>query len=314
MLNYLDTFCAVVDSGSLNAAAARLHITQPAITKQMHALEDELGVQLLVRGPRGVTPTQAGRQIHRLARRVVAAFDGCRRIADEWRDSGPGQLVVASGLTLTLFTLPPVIKEYSARAPGVRLRVATANSAEALARVLDFSADVALVTTYSGHPEISAVPLFTDPLVVVAREPAEGLPETIAGLAGRTLISFRGSSGLRQYVDQVLDTRAVRVDAQMEFDSIEAIKTMVSLGLGVALLPLSAVRDDAAAGRLCARRLNDWPDAGRAVTLIRRRAGLRTGAVNQFTAVARRLLALPRGEQETAAPPGAAARVGTSPT
>lgn len=294
MLGQVETFCAVVETGSLNGAAARLNITQPAITKQMHALEGELGIQLLVRGPRGVTPTPAGRQIYRLARRAVTALDGCRRIAEEWRDPTRGQLVVASGLTLTLFTLPPVISQYSARAPGVRLQVVTANSDEALAMVLDFSADVAFVTTFAGHPEVQAWPLFTDPLVaVMAGSPGAApgsLPACVPDLAGRTLISFRGSSGLRQYIDQVLETNAVRPDVLMEFDSIEAIKTMTGLGLGIALLPWSAVRDDAAAGRLRASRLKDWPDGGRTVTLIRRRAGLRSGAVREFTAVARRAL------------------------
>jgi DNA-binding transcriptional LysR family regulator len=66
---------------------------------------------------------------------------------------------------------------------------------------------------------------------------------------------------------------------------------MAGLGLGLALLPWSAVRDDVAAGRLGAARLADWPDAGRTVTLLRRRAGLRAGPVAPFTAIAREVLA-----------------------
>lgn len=285
----LETLCVVVEAGSLNVAAERLGLSQPAVSKQVRGLEAELDVQLLVRTARGVELTPVGRQVHRLARRAVAAFDGCRRAAAAWREPDRGRLVVAAGLTLTLFTLPPVIQAFRRRHPGVRLEVVTGDSRESLARLLAFEADVALVTSPSPHPEVQAVPLFVDPLVV-AGAPNAPLPDSAAGLGGATLISFRGGSGLRQYVDQVLESRGVRPDVVMEFDSIEAIKTMVGLGLGLALLPWSAIRDDAAAGRLSAARLADWPDAGRTVTLLRRRAGLRAGPVGPFTAIAREVL------------------------
>lgn len=289
VLRALEALCVAVETGSLSLAAERLHLSQPGVSKQIRGLEDELGVQLLVRGARGVELTPVGRRVHRMARRAVAAAEGCRRAADAWRDPGQGRLVVAAGLTLTLFTLPPVIAAFRRQAPGVRLEVMTGDSRECLQHLLGFEADVALVTSAFPHPDVQAVPLFVDP-VVVAAAPGMALPATVTGLQGATLISFRGGSGLRQYVDQVLEGRGVRTDVVMEFDSIEAIKTMVELGLGVALLPWSAVREDAQDGRLVAGRLEDWPDAGRTVTLLRRRAGLRSGAVGPFTAIAREVL------------------------
>jgi DNA-binding transcriptional LysR family regulator len=291
MIRGLDTLCQVVAAGSLNIAAERLHLSQPAVSKQIRALEDELGVQLLFRGARGVELTPVGRQVHRMARRAVAAMEGCRRVAEAWKAPEQGRLVVAAGLTLTLFTLPPVIQTFRTRVPGVGLEVVTGDSRESLARLLAFEADVALVTSPSPHPEVQAVPLFVDPLVLVGAR-GEVLPRSVGEIAkaGAPLISFKRGSGLRQYVDQVLEGRGARPGARMEFDSIEAIKTMVGLGLGLALLPWSAVREDAAAGRLVAARLTDWPDAGRTVTLLRRRAGLRTGPVGPFTSIAREVL------------------------
>lgn len=289
MLHGLETFCVVVEEGSLNLAAARLMLSQPAVSKQIRALEDELGVQLLVRSARGVEPTPVGRQISRMARRAVSAMEGCRRIARAWKDPDHGRLVIAAGLTLTLFTLPPVIQTFRSRAPGVRLEVINADSRESLSRLLSFEADVALVTSPAPHPEVQALPLFVDPLVVVGA-PGARLPVRVADVGGATLISFRSGSGLRQYVDQVLEGQGAHPEVVMEFDSIEAIKTMAGLGLGLALLPWSAVRDDVGTGRLAAARLADWPDSGRTVTLLRRRAGLRTGPVGTFTAIAREVL------------------------
>lgn len=279
----------MVSAGSLNVAAERLHLSQPAVSKQIKALEDELGVQLFLRGSRGVELTPVGQQVHRFARRAVAAMAGCRRAAEDWQNPGSGRLVVAAGLTLTLFTLPPVIQAFRSAAPGVRLEVVSANSREAVDRLLVFQADVALVTSPESHPELQSIPLFVDPLVV-AGDPGSVLPGQIREMTGATLISFSHGSGLRRYVDQVLEGRGVRPEVVMEFDSIEAIKTMAGLGLGLALLPWSAVREDVAQGRLQAGRLSDWPDAGRTVTLLRRRAGLRPGSVGLFTATARQVL------------------------
>ncbi|MFZ5825779.1 MAG: LysR family transcriptional regulator [Bacillota bacterium] len=289
MLQYVEAFCAVVDSGSINYAAERLHLSQPALSKQIRALEAELGVQLLVRSSRGVELTPVGRRVYRLARRALAVEAGCRRAAAAWRDPWSGRLTIGAGLTLTLFTLPPVIQTFRERVPDVRLELLTGDSRESLARLLAFEVDVALVTSPVPHPEVQAVPLFVDPLVVVAA-PGTVLPREIPELGGAALISFRRGSGLRQYVDQVLESHGARPDVVMEFDSIEAIKTMAGLGLGLALLPLSAVREEVAAARLTMTRLPDWPDAGRTVTLLRRRAGLRSGAVSLFTAIAREVV------------------------
>ncbi len=289
MLQYVETFCAVVRAGSLNLAAEHLHLSQPAVSKQIRAMEAELGVQLLVRSTRGVELTPVGRQVYRLARRALAVEAGCHRAAESWRDPWSGRLIVGAGLTLTLFTLPPVIQAFRQRVPDVRLELVTGDSRESLARLLAFEVDVALVTSPEPHPEVQMVPLFLDPLVVVGA-PGSVLPRRIGEMGGMALIAFRHGSGLRQYVDQVLESHGARPHVAMEFDSIEAIKTMAGLGLGLALLPLSAVREDVAAARLTMTRLPDWPDAGRHVTLLRRRAGLRSGAVSLFTAISREVL------------------------
>lgn len=293
MLNLLETFCAVVAAGSLNRAAESLHLTQPAVSKQIRNLEQELSVQLLVRGPQGVTLTLVGKQVYHHARRALAAARACRRVAAEYNAPDSGRLVVGAGLTLTLFTLPPVIAEYRRRHPGVQVEVRTGGSQESLDHLLSYEVDLAFVTSPVAQPGLHVVPLFQDPLVLAAApgHPLAGRTAvTVADLAGQTLISFTRGSGLRQYVDQVLEARGVAPQVVMEFDSIEAIKTMVALDLGVALLPWSAVREDAAHQRLAAMPLTDWPDAGRTISLCWRRDGYQTSPVRQFRTLARELL------------------------
>lgn len=293
MLHLLETLCAVVAAGSLNRAAEMLHLTQPAVTKQIRSLEQELKVQLLVRGPQGVTLTPVGKQIHYHARQALAAAQACRRVAEEWNAPDCGRLVVAAGLTLTLFTLPPVIAAFRRRHPGVQVAVRTGGSQQSLGLLLNYEADLAFVTSLVVPPETQVMPLFRDPLVLAA---APGHPlahrkaVAVPDLAHETLISFTRGSGLRQYVDQVLEARGVAPQVVMEFDSIEAIKTMVVLNLGVALLPWSAVREDASQQRLAALPVTDWPDAGRTIALVWRRDGYHTAPMQQFQALARELL------------------------
>lgn len=299
MLHLLETFCAVVAAGSLNRAAEALHLTQPAVTKQIRSLERELGVQLLLRGPQGVSLTPVGRQIHHHARRALAAARACRRVAAEWNAPDRGRLVVGAGLTLTLFTLPPVIAAFRRRHPAVQVEVRTGGSRETLEALLNYEVDLALVTSPVAHGELQVTPLFRDPLVLAAapgHPVAAGPAVTTAALADAALIGFTRGSGLRQYTDQVLEARGVAPQVVMEFDSIEAIKTMVALNLGVALLPWSAVREDANHGRLAALPVADWPDAGRTIALVSRRDGYLTAPMRQFRQLAREMLLQKAGD------------------
>ncbi len=301
MLHLLETLCAVVSAGSLNKAAETLHLTQPAVTKQIRSLEQDLSVQLLVRGPQGVTLTPVGQQIYHYARRAVAAARACRRVAEEWNAPDRGRLVVAAGLTLTLFTLPPVIAEFRRRQPRVQVEVRTGGSQESVGHLLNYEADLAMVTSPVSQPDVQVAPLFQD-LLVLAAAPGHPLADhsavTVTDLAQQTLISFTRGSGLRQYVDQVLEARGVAPQVVMEFNSIEAIKTMVALNLGVALLPWSAVREDALHERLAALRVTDWPDAGRTISLVWRRDGYQTAPMRQFRTLALELLSQERAEKE----------------
>lgn len=304
MLHLLRSFCAVVEAGSLNRAAEGLHLTQPAVTRHIAALEHELGARLLLRGPRGVTLTPAGQEVYGHARRALAAVRACHNAAAGWATPDRGRLAVGAGLTLILFTLPPVIGEFRRRHPAIQVEVRSGTSREVLGQLLAYEVDLAFVTSPVESRELRSYPLFVDPLVVAAapnHPPAAGwgaaagrgphrppaAEVALEALAGQTLIALRPGSGLRQYVDQVLEGRGISPRVVMEFDSIEAIKTMVTLGLGLALLPWSSVRDDFDAGLLVAARPAGWPDPGRTVALVVRRDGYRTGAMRRMIALAR---------------------------
>lgn len=310
MLPWLRTFCAVVEAGSISRAAARLHLSQPAVTRQLQALERELGGPLLRRDRRGATPTPLGEAVYRHAARALREAEACRRVAEQWRGEAGGSLVLGAGVTLVLFTLPPVIARYRREHPGVRLRVVTGTSEEVVEHLRDHRVDVAVVTTVPAKTAgLRVTPLFRDPLVlaVAPGHPLAGRGRArVADLAGQPVLAPGPGSGLRRHLEEVFHRRRVAAAVVMEFDSLEAIKAMVALDLGVAVLPWSAVRDDAAAGRVRIVELADWPPpGGRTVTLLERDDPFTPPPARAFAALAKAMLAERPAEGLRPAPPAA---------
>ena len=86
-LKQLGYFIAIVEEGSISAAAKQLHISQPPLSAQLRRLEEELGVPLIERGPRRVTPTEAGRALYRQAKRLLLLHGSARKAIDAYRES-----------------------------------------------------------------------------------------------------------------------------------------------------------------------------------------------------------------------------------
>lgn len=275
MLHLLDTFCAVADTGSLSKAAERLHVTQPAVTRQIKTLEQELGAVLLHRSSHGVELTPAGRAVLTHARQALAAVDACRRAAAQAVPGARPQLRVAAGHMVMQFLLSPVLAEFRSAHPEVHVELYTGHYQECLEHLTNYTADLALISTPVSGVEIKAVPLLVDPIVAAA-EPAHPLVAggeiTVAALSGSALLMLPKQAGFRQLTSHVLAEAGVAYQT-IEHPTVEAVKTMAALGMGVALLPLSAVAEEIERGRLAAAAIRDWPDHGRTVLAVTRSEG-----------------------------------------
>lgn len=274
MLHLLATFCAVVDTGSLSRAAEQLHLTQPAVTRQIKALEQELGAVLLTRTTSGVGLTPAGEQVLPHARRALAAVAACHRAAAD-ASPEPGRLRLAAGNMLMQFILPRVLTAFKAQRPEVQIQLHTGHYQECLERVIAYEADLALIASHQIPPGLKARPLFADPITLViaptsalaGREWAE-----LKDLQGLSLFVLPRQSGLRQHITEVLAAAGVSA-AMAEQPTVEALKTMVLLELGASLLPRSAVADEVKQGRLMAVPVRDWPESGRTILAVTRAEG-----------------------------------------
>jgi DNA-binding transcriptional LysR family regulator len=288
VLPLLETFCVVAELGSLTRAAEHLHLTQPAVTRQLRTLERQLGVVLLTRTPQGVTLTAVGEAVLPHARQALAAVRAVQQAAAEASSPRTSRLRIAAGLMVTLYVLPPVVAQFRATHPEVEVDLQPAHQRVALQRLLDYEVDATIIASPVRSQQLRGTPILHDPLVLITAPGSE--PSQIASmgdLRGATLLLLPLGTGLHEQIDTALRQRHVQAHL-VEYPTAETIKTAVGLGMGVSVLPLSAVRDELDRGSLAVRRFADWPDAERVIHALVRAEGRPPESASAFINLLRR--------------------------
>jgi DNA-binding transcriptional LysR family regulator len=294
VLHLLETFCAVAEAGSLNRATQVLHRTQPAITRQLRALERELGAILLARTSRGVTLTPAGEAVLPHARRALAAVRACHQAAVGASTPERHRLGISAGLMVALYVLPPVVARFREQHPGAAIDLRPGHHREAVRALLDYEVDLAVIASAVESPQLTAVPIMTDPLLLVGPPTSTGphggreAPRVarLTDLEGATLLLLPHDTGLGEQIEGAL-ARAQVSCRLAPFPTAETIKSAVALGMGVTILPASAVHEELHDGRLTSREIADWPEARRVVRALLRAEGRPSPLASAFLALLR---------------------------
>lgn len=290
-LRQLETFVCVARRRSFTRAAEELHLTQPAVTRQIAALEAELKTPLFDRLGKSVPLTAAGEMLLRYAGQILRLTADAREAVAEVGLGASGRLAVGASTTLATYVLPRVLTRFRAAHPGVEVLIRTGVSAHITGLVLSGGVDLGLVT--NEEPTESALVL--EPLgeyetvLVLAPEHALASRElvTASELVGQPLLLMEAGTNLRHYVDELFASTGVVLAPTMELDSVETIKRMVEVGLGISLLPRVAVETEVAAGTLVARPLREAAHSRRSMALAWRPDKFRTAAMEAFIALLR---------------------------
>jgi DNA-binding transcriptional LysR family regulator len=285
LLVHIEGFLEVARFGSVSRAAEALYVTQPTLTARLHALERELGERLFVRGRQGMRLTDAGRAFLPYAERAVRALRDGRRAIDEVGTATAGQLLLAAAPAVSTYILPAVLESFVATHPRVEVVVRTGHSEDVLQMVLRDEVQLGVGRALQ-HPEIELEPFHEEELVLVvapdhpfSREGSVG----IADVGTEQLILFDRTSSYYEITQAAFLAAGVALRGMMELDNIEAAKKMVERGLGVALLPRTAITREVAAGVLCRVELSDASPIRRQIVAMRRRdAGRPSGLVEAF--------------------------------
>ena len=257
-LRQLEMFRAVAEQGTFTKAAGRLHVSQSAVSRQVQLLEKELGGSLLRRSAKGVTLTEAGQLLLRMTHRVERDVEEALAEISQTHALQRGLLHLGGGMTVCLYILPRLLKKYRRLYPGVDLQVTAGSSEKILERVRAHEVDLGLLTLPVVARDMEVVPVLKEEMVVVTA-PGHPLSRSRAAdpkqLARFPWILFETGSNSRKVIDQFFREESVPADVAMETENVEIIKAMVASGLGIALIPYSAVAKDVRAGRFAFTRV-----------------------------------------------------------
>jgi DNA-binding transcriptional LysR family regulator len=254
-LHLLRLFAAVAAHGSFSRAAEALHVSQPAVSRGVREFELQVGSRLLERGPGGVRPTAAGAALAAHARALFAAERAAEEEMLALRGLDRGALAIGASTTIATYLLPPLLAAFHRAHPAVALRLAYANTHDIVERLIDRGLDIAVVEGPVADARVTVQPWRREEMVIVARPDhrlagvADIPPEA---LAGELFIVREPGSGTRDVAEELLARFHVVPQRTLEVGSTEVIKQVVAAGLGIALLPRSAIGEQVALGRLAA--------------------------------------------------------------
>jgi DNA-binding transcriptional LysR family regulator len=241
----LHAFLSVARQGSFSTAAEHLHLTQPAVSKRIAALEQRLGTRLFDRIGRRVTLTEAGRRLLERAERILIEVEDTRRAIVNLAGEVGGRLSVATSHHIGLHRLPPVLRQFTRRYPEVQLDLRFMDSEAACRAVAQGELELAVATLPAEKTaELIVTPVWNDPLELVsaASHPlcAKTRP-TLAQVCEYPAILPAKGTYTRALIERVFDEAGLSLRVSLETNYLETIKMMVSIGLGWSLLPRTMV-------------------------------------------------------------------------
>jgi len=254
-LQYLRVFLTVAEHEHITRASEELILSQPAVTKTIQHLEQEVGLELIERHGRRIALTHAGHVLHNYARRVFALEREMEEALSALRDVDAGEVTVAASTTTGVYLLPPIVARYHARYPKVTLNITILNSHEIVEETLNWNVDFGLVEgDASSLPQGLRVEVFAHDELVLVVSPKHrwgGLPAILpTDLRDGQLLMREQGSGIREVIEHALLLHDVRVRPLLTVPDNEAIKQMVMSGVGAAIVSALAVQRELTSGDL----------------------------------------------------------------
>ncbi|AMV45923.1 MULTISPECIES: LysR family transcriptional regulator [Paraburkholderia] len=257
---HLAAFDAVAQTGSVTAAAERLHVSQPALTREIRELEERLGVALFDRMPRGMQLTEAGRMLAEYAGQIFRLADAAEAAVAEFAGLKRGHLVIASSHTIGTYLMPALMDAYRDLYPGVTIELVISNTEQVKSAVLGQRCQLGLIEGPYGDDAFDVMSLGADEIVAVAG-PDHPLSRrrrlNAASLSDVELVMREKGSGTREVVEQAYAAHELTLEPGLVVGSQEAIKRLLRIGHAVSWVSRLSVRDELEAGNLVELPISD---------------------------------------------------------
>lgn len=256
----LRTLIRVAELGSLSKAADHLHIAQPALSRQVRMLEEELGVRLFVRHGRGMVVTEHGQEVLGHALRIMAELNEIRARTADADAPLSGEIAIGLPPTVADIISVPLVAAIRKAHPKVTLRLVSAYTGYLLDWLHRGEIDVAVLYDPRSARSLRSRPLLLENLFLIGPpeagfSTATALPFT--QLQGKRLLMPSVKHGLRTIIERLAAEMGIGLDVAVEADSYATLKDLVRHGHGWTILPLAPIHDDIEARRLSAAALVD---------------------------------------------------------
>ncbi|MBN3765983.1 LysR family transcriptional regulator [Burkholderia sp. Ac-20365] len=250
---HLAAFDAVAQTGSVTAAAERLHVSQPALTREIRELEERLGVALFDRLPRGMQLTEAGRLLAEYAGQIFRLADAAEAAVGEFAGLKRGHLVIASSRTIGTYLMPALMDAYRDLHPGVTIELVISNTEQVKSAVLGQHCQLGLIEGPYDDDAFDVMSLGDDEIIAVAgpNHPlARKRKLSAAALSDVELVMREEGSGTREVVAQAYAAHGLVLEPGLVVGSPEAIKRVLRIGRAVSWVSRLSVSDELEAGSL----------------------------------------------------------------
>lgn len=253
-LRQLEYFIAIAETGAFSRAAVRLSVGQPILSRQMKALEQELGTELYHRTGRGIVLSEAGKILEQHARGVLETTAGAKRAINALGSGPAGRVVIGMPPSVGAVLTASLVRQFRAEFPKVSLGVMEGFSGHVLEWLTTGRIDVAVLYNAPRTSALVTEPLLTDELFLLGPviDPAGAGDGDVAAseLARIPLILPSRPHGLRVLVDDFLSAIGVVPNVQVEIDAMPSTLSLVESGIGYTILSYSSAHHLIEAGRI----------------------------------------------------------------
>jgi DNA-binding transcriptional LysR family regulator len=255
----LETFLEVARRSSFSRAAEKRFRTQPAISSQIRALEEEVGAKLLDRSGGRVSITAAGKLFQKYAEETLEARKVVLNAISETERVPRGEIVVGANEGTCLHILPEVFAEFKKQYPDVAVNITRADYAKILESVVDNSVDFGFMSMPVSDPRLTVVLIHRDELVVIAppQHPLAKMKSVQIAEVAQFPLLMPKAGHTRDALEELFHQYKLKPQYAMELDSSELLKRFVAADVGVGFIARSNVMEDVKAGALAAVALAD---------------------------------------------------------
>lgn len=243
-MKQLEAFVAVVQHNSFSKAADMIYLSQPTISAHISSLENEIGVQLLIRSTKAVYPTQTGKELFHRAKNILALRDEAISSVNRIDQEMSGEISILASTVPAQFLLPEIITVFQKHYPHIVFDIHQADSLQVVEGILGYRYDFGIVGTSVNSRRLTAIPFYRDTLVMIAPKSmiinkGEMYRDLPSFLRQKPFVMRGDGSGTRVEMEQLLHKQGVSVqnlNVMAYFHDTQSILSAVSHGMGISFV------------------------------------------------------------------------------